>query len=73
MGDLGSWMEKHSMLEAKHVYHIQLKREVGLLHTDKQGGSFSSFLSEQSLQWSRLQTVNILREKTMVGIFYTHC
>jgi hypothetical protein len=37
------------MLEAKHVYHIELKQEVGLLLTDKQGGHFSLSQEEQSL------------------------
>lgn len=37
-GGVGSPMEKHCYPEAQYVYYIELNREPGLLHPDKQGG-----------------------------------
>lgn len=37
-GGVGSPMEKHCYPEAQYVYYIELNREAGLLHPDKQGG-----------------------------------
>lgn len=65
------WWRCYSALEAQNIYYLQLNREVGLLHTTK--------IAVANLRRSSLCTGAAFRpkfrwvEKTMVGIFCTHC
>lgn len=78
-GRLGSLLEKNrSTLEIPSVYHIELNREAGLLHTGEQESrahvlQLNKETSLASFHRSSLQTVNNLGEKATVDTVSTCC